>query len=295
MYVITGSTGNTSKPIALALLKAGNKVRVISRNAEKAKELIESGAELFVGDSTNAETLMNAFKDAEAVYALIPPNWAAVDFYEFQKNTADALAAAIEKNGVKYAVSLSSVGAQLHEDTGVVFGLHYMEEKFNKISGLNVLHLRPAYFMENTLAQAAVIKNMGIMGSPVKGDLNLSMIATKDIADYASKRLLKLDFKGVNAQYLLGQRDLTYNEVAGIYGEVIGKPDLKYVEFGYDDFKKSLMEYGASENMADRMNLFIKVLNSGKVSAGIKRDAESTTPTSIGEFSKIFTQVYNSN
>ncbi len=37
MYVITGSTGNTGKPITIALLEAGKKVRVISRDAAKAK------------------------------------------------------------------------------------------------------------------------------------------------------------------------------------------------------------------------------------------------------------------
>ncbi len=35
MYVITGATGNTGKAIASALLAAGKKVRVISRDAKK--------------------------------------------------------------------------------------------------------------------------------------------------------------------------------------------------------------------------------------------------------------------
>ncbi len=55
MYVITGATGNTGKPITLALLEAGKKVRIISRSAEKAKELTDKGAELFVGETSNAD------------------------------------------------------------------------------------------------------------------------------------------------------------------------------------------------------------------------------------------------
>ena len=130
------------------------------------------------------------------------------------------------------------------------------------------------------------------MGSPVKHDLKLSMIATQDIAAYAAKRLLALDFSGFSYQYLLGQRDLTYSEVTEIYGNAIGKPDLQYVEFPAEQFKQMLMHMGASESMADSMNLFIKTANEGKVLADAKRDEESTTETSIEQFSKTFAHLF---
>ncbi|MCK7537646.1 MAG: hypothetical protein MZV63_45175 [Marinilabiliales bacterium] len=68
--------------------------------------------------------------------------------------------------------------------------------------------------MENIFSQVPVIKQNGIMGSPVKGDLTMTVIATQDIASYAAKRLLSMDFKGKSIQYLLGQREVTYNEIA---------------------------------------------------------------------------------
>ena len=237
--------------------------------------------------------LTKAFTGATAVYAMIPPNFAATDFTDYQKKFADAVAEAVKKCNVKYVVSLSSVGTHLEEHSGVVFGLRYMEQKLDAISGLNTLHLRPTYFMENTLGQVGVIKQMGVMGSPVKADLKLSMIATKDIADYAFKRLNSLNFSGKNVQYLLGQRDLTYNEVASVFGKAIGKPDLKYNEFPAAAFKQALMLMGTSENLADNMNRFIDHLNKGKVLEDAKRDAESTTPTSIEEFAHTFAYVYN--
>jgi uncharacterized protein YbjT (DUF2867 family) len=168
-----------------------------------------------------------------------------------------------------------------------------MEQQFNAIPIINVLHLRPSYFMENILGQIGVIKQMGIMGSPVRPDLKLSVIATKDIAAYAAKRLLALNFSGKSVHYLLGQRDVTYNEIAGIIGASIGKPDLKYVEFPYDEFGKALLQVGASQSLADNMNTFIRALNAGKVLEDAKRTADTTTPTSIEEFSKTFAYVYN--
>ncbi|VAV84342.1 hypothetical protein MNBD_BACTEROID02-806, partial [hydrothermal vent metagenome] len=61
MYVITGATGNTGKVIATKLLEAGKKVRIIARNAEKAKELTDKGAELFQGSTNDVGLLKKAF------------------------------------------------------------------------------------------------------------------------------------------------------------------------------------------------------------------------------------------
>jgi uncharacterized protein YbjT (DUF2867 family) len=287
-----GASGNTGKPLAMALLKAAKKVRILSRSEEKVKELKAAGAEVMIGDSNDAGFLTKAFTGATAVYTMIPPDWTAADFTNYQRKYADAIAEAVQKSGVKYVVSLSSVGTHLEEHSGVVFGLRYMEQKLDAIPVLNTLHLRPTYFMENTLGQVGVIKQMGVMGSPVKADLKLNMIATKDIADYAFKRLNALNFHGSNIQYLLGQRDLTYKEVASVLGKAIGKPDLQYSEFPPEAFKMALMQMGASESLADNMNKFIGHLNKGKVLEDANRDAENTTPTSIEEFAHTFAYVF---
>lgn len=293
MYVITGATGNTGKPITLALLEAGKQVRIISRNPEKAKELTDKGAELFVGDTSNAEMLKKAFDGATAVYAMIPIDWQAEDYTAHQVKHARAMAEALKSARVKYVVSLSSQGAHLERDSGVVLGLHKMEELFDSIEGLNTLHLRSTYFMENSLGMISLIKQAGIMGSPLKGDLFFPVIATKDVANYAAKRLLALDFSGHNVQNLLGARDVTYQEMARVYGAAIGKPDLSYVEFPYADFKQALMtQMGASESVADNFNAFITAMNEGRAMVA-QRTAESTTPTTIEDFAATFADLYN--
>ncbi|MBN8545097.1 MAG: NmrA family NAD(P)-binding protein [Ignavibacteria bacterium] len=294
MFVITGATGNTGKIIATRLLEAGKSVKLIGRDPEKANDLITKGAEFAKGSLDDVEFLTTAFEGAAAVYAMIPPAYREPDFYGFQTKTVDTLATAIKNSGVKYAVSLSSLGAQLSEDTGVVFGLHYMEEEFNKIEGLNVLHLRPTFFMENLFGQIPLIKESGIMGSPVLANIKMPMIATVDIGNYGAERILKLDFTGKSAQYLLGERDLTYPEIASILGKAIGKPNLSYIEFPFEGMIASMVQMGVGESMANRMALFLQVANTGRITEGVIRDAESTTPTSIEEFAKTFAYVYNS-
>jgi uncharacterized protein YbjT (DUF2867 family) len=292
MYVITGATGNTGKIIASTLLEAGKKVRIIARNAEKAKELTDKGAELFLGTTNDVELLKNAFDGATAVYALLPMDMAAKDYTAFQMEHANAIAEAIEASNVKNVVALSSQGAHLTSNSGIILGLHQMEELFNKLEGVNTLNLRPCYFMENTLGMVGMIKESGIMGSPIKDDLSFPVIATKDIAEYAAKRLLALDFEGNNHQDLLGTRNVSYGEMTKVFGTAIGKPDLNYVEFPYADFKGAFMGMGASESVADKMNEFLTRVNAGDIFVAERNEA-NTTPTTIEEFAHTFNYVYN--
>lgn len=293
MYIITGATGNTGKPITTALLQAGKKVRIICREASKAKELTDLGAELRVGSLTDIDFLTSAFAGATAAYLMLPPNMQADDFTAYQKQMVNVMAEAIKRNGVAYEVTLSSIGAHLEKDSGVILGLHYAEQTFNAIPGLNTLHLRPSYFMENTLGMAPMAKHMGITGSPIKGELSFPITATRDIAAYAAKRLLALDFKGHNVQYLLGNRDVSYKEIIALYGKAIGKPELPYIELSYPEMKKTIVtQWGASGSVADMFVEFMQALNEGRILSDAERNIDNTTPTAIEDFVPVFKQVY---
>src|SRR5580700_10376085 len=178
MYVITGATGNTGGMVADRLLEAGQTVRVVGRDRKRLEKFTQKGAESFIADATDAGALTNAFAGAKAVYAMIPPNISSPDVRAYEEQVSDALRSAIEKNGIKHAVVLSSFGADKSHGTGPVAGLHSLEKKLEGISGLNTLFMRAGYFMENILAQAGVIKSMGIMAGPVTENLRLPMIAT---------------------------------------------------------------------------------------------------------------------
>ena len=295
MYVITGATGNTGRIIAETLLESGREVRVIGRDADRLEELKSKGAEAAIGNLDNVEFLTKAFDGATAVYVMVPPNFTTDNYRGYQNKVIDAQIAAAKNAGIKNIVTLSSVGAHLSEKAGVVQGLADMEQKWNAITDINVLHLRPSYFMENTLAQVDTIKNMGIMGSPLKADISFPMVATKDIGETAAKRLLALDFKGSEIDYILGSRDVSFNEVAAIFGKAIGKEELKYVQFPYEDAKKAMMEgWGFSENLADAYIEFMQTANGGSLYEDAKRTEKNTSPTSIEEFAQVFKQVYNS-
>ena len=156
MYVILGATGNTGKIVAETLLSKGEKVRGVGRSKDRLSAI---GVEPFVADQTDAAALTQAFAGARAVYFMAPPNVSSPNYRGFQLQAAEAAAIALEAAKVRYLVGLSSYGAQNASGCGPISGLHPVEERLNRVPGLNVLHLRAGYFMENTLPQTDTIKN----------------------------------------------------------------------------------------------------------------------------------------
>lgn len=284
MYVVTGATGNTGSIVAHRLLESGKKVRVIARNTERLQVLASAGAEPFAADLTDETKLARAFSGAEAVYAMIPPNPASQDPGADQRRIGESIATALEKAGVKRAVSLSSIGADKSSGTGPVAGLHEFEELLNNVPGLNVVHLRAGYFMENTLGQGAAIRAMGKTVGPLRGDLKLPMIATRDIGEVAADVLLKLDFNGRQTRELQGQRDLSYNEATAIIAEAIEKPEIKYVQLPDEQIQPVLVQMGMSPAMAGMILEMSAALNSGHMRALEPRSARTTTRTSYETF-----------
>lgn len=295
-YVITGATGKIGKNLSKELLAKGQRVKVVSRDATKLQELVSLGAEALVGDVTNKNFVMKAFAGADAVFCLVTPNLFAADVRKEQNQIVDNYFEAVKVNKVPNVVLLSSVGAHLRKGAGIVDGLGYMEELFLKLNDTNVLNLRPTYFMENTLGMIGTIKHMGVAGNPVKPDAKLPMVATKDIAAVAAKRLLNLDFKNNSVEFVLGAKDYTYAEVAAIAGKSIGKEDLKYIQFPYEDSIKGMVNTGfCGEDAAKLMVDLARAVNDGTLTNGHTRTAANTTPTTYEEFAKTFAWVYQNS
>ena len=286
LFVVTGATGNTGSAVARNLLAASKRVRAVGRNAGRLDPLAAAGAEPFVCDLTDSRALAQAFSGAQAVYAMIPPDTASTDYRAHQDRITDAMAAALKKARVQYAVTLSSVGADLPAKTGPIVGQHYMEQQFNGIAKLNVLHLRAGYFMENLLAQVGIIKATGYAAGTLRTDLPLPLIATRDIGSAAAEALMRLSFKGRQTRELLGPRDVSMAEAAGIIGAVIGKPDLEYVQAAQSQAREVLVQIGISPNVAELILEMSAAWNACELAATEARSASNTTPTTLETFAR---------
>jgi uncharacterized protein YbjT (DUF2867 family) len=290
VHVILGASGNTGSTIADFLLSKGEKVRVVGRDAGRLQRFVRNGAEAFTADVSDAAALTKAFSSARAAYLMLPP----ITSREDQERESDAIAKAAKESGLRYAVHLSSYGAHVPEGTGPVTGLHSSEQKLNAISGLNVLHLRAAYFMENNLAAIDMIQGMGIFGHALLPDLKLPMIATRDVGEYAAQRLMDLDFSGKQTRELLGERNLSMTEATAVIAHAIGKPDLRYEQFPYDQMQQALTQTGFSlKKTAVYIEMF-KSINAGVLAALEPRSPENSTPTSFENFVQdVFVPAYH--
>ncbi len=67
---ITGSLGNISKPMTKALVQKGHSVTVISRKAERQKDIEAIGAKAAIGTMEDAEFLASTFKGEDVVYVM---------------------------------------------------------------------------------------------------------------------------------------------------------------------------------------------------------------------------------
>ena len=289
-YVILGASGNTGSMIADFLLSKGSKIRVVGRDAGRLQRFVRNGAVAFTADLSDAAALTKGFTGAHAAYLLLPP----ISSREEQEQQSDAFAKAVKDSGLRYAANLSSYGAHAPKGTGPIAGLHSSEQKLNAIEGLNVLHLRAAYFMENNLAAIGMIHGMGIFGHALLPDLKTPMIATRDVGEYAAQRLLDLDFSGKQARELLGERDLSMTEASAVIARGIGKPDLRYEQFPYDQVQQVLVQIGIPPKGAALYIEMYKAINAGVLVPLEPRSRDNTTPTSFERFVQdVFVAAYH--
>ena len=289
-YVITGSTGHISKPLSEQLIKAGHQVTIISSNHDKVKEIESLGAKASIGSVEDVAFLTKIFAGADAVYTMVPPKWDAKNWKEEIHGVGKNYVAAIKAAGVKKVLNLSSVGAHMPKDCGPVSGLHYVEQELNALDGVDVLHLRPAYFYYNLLGNIGMVKHMGIIGGNY-GNVVLPMVHPRDIAAVAAEELLKLDFKGKSIRYIAGDEPNT-NEIAKILGEAIGKPDLQWVKFKDEDALNGMLQAGLSQEVAKNYVEMGTAIASGEMSADYNKHKPALSPTKLKDFAKEFAAAY---
>jgi uncharacterized protein YbjT (DUF2867 family) len=293
MHVVLGASGHTGAVVARELLAKGETVRAVGRDLSKLTALGDLGAELCPADAGDAAALAKVIAGARGAYLLIPPQVTAPDFVAAADLLSTAITEAVKVSGVSHVVVLSSIGAQHREKTGPIVVLHQFEEKLKRVPGLSALFLRPAYFMENFLMMIPLVESMGFFAGGIRGDLKMPMIATRDIAGYAAKRLQACDFEGCSAEELLGPRDVSHDEAAGAIGAAIGKPRLAYQKFPSFLVEQGIRQLGVPKKTASLMSEMHEAVNRGLLDPEEPRSSRNTTATSIEVFAKeVFAPAY---
>ena len=285
IVTVTGATGRVGKALTARLLKHEIHVRAVARSAEHLAPLAAQGAEAHAGTLDDIPFLAAAFRGAGVVFVLLPgspPN--VPDYLADQARMTSRLVQALDMSGVERVVALSGQGAGLRLGSFAVFtGL---EEALRSLDGPAVVALRSCFQMTNHLGAIPLIKRAGINAGALRADLPLPMIASRDIAAVAAEYLLAPSFSGYQVRDLLGPRAYTHREATAILGAAIGRPDLPYIEWSYEESRTNLLGMGFSAGRAETLLQLQTVLNEEPANLYPPRTAANTTPTTLEAFAR---------
>jgi len=294
MLVVMGATGHTGSVAAKRLLESGEKVRVVGRDEARMAPLVQLGAEASVADVYDVASLTKAFSGAEAAYLMLPPRAQETDLLGSGDRMSTAITEAARASGLSHVVLLSSVGAQHDQKTGPILALHRFEEKLRQVPNLNAVFLRPAIFMENYLMLVGLVQSMGFLAGGIKGEMKMPMIATRDIGEKAADLLRERNFSGISTFELLGERDLSHDDVAMLIGAGIGKPKMSYQKFPAFLVEQAMKQMGIPGKTAALMSEMNEAANDGLLRPQEARSERNTTPTTFETFvQEVFVPAYN--
>ena len=222
--LVTGATGRIGRHLVNELLKRNAKVRVLTRDASKAK--FPAGVEVAEGDLLDLDAMRAALKGVRTLFLLN-----AVSGDEFTQ-------AIITLNLAREAGVERVVYQSVFDAEGAVNVPHFAvksgAERMLAAMDFSATILRPSYFIDNEVMIKDVIFDHGIYPMPI-GSKGVAMVDGRDIAEVAAIELIrrdraegKLPLEIIN---VVGPDTLTGSGIAAIWSEVLGRP----VVYGGDD------------------------------------------------------------
>jgi uncharacterized protein YbjT (DUF2867 family) len=222
-YAVFGVTGRTGAAAADALLRAGQPVRVVVRDPAQGRQWAERGAAIALADLTDPDALTTALSGIQGAYVVSPQQYGRTDLFEHADRIAATTARAAAAARVPRLVALSSVGADRETRTGWI-GMNRMFEQHLAASGVPVVFLRAAYFMENWMPLVGHAMRSGTLPTFLAPpERAIPMVATADVGR-AAAALLQEGWTGQRIVTLAGPADYAPDDVAASVAAALGKP-----------------------------------------------------------------------
>ncbi len=282
MIVITTPAGTIGHQVLENLLGGGEHLRLVARDLSGISADTQR-VEVIEGSHGDPAIVDKAFDGADGVFWLIPPDPRAESVEAAYVGFTRPAAETFKKRGVKRVVGVSALGrgTPWAAHAGYVTASLAMDDL---IAGTGVAYraLTNPSFMDNIVAQAAAIRSQGMFFSPIDGDRKLPAVATRDIAAAASRLLLDDSWSGVGEVPLLGPEDLSFNDMAGVISEVLGK-EVRFQQITFEAYKDRFVGFGMSDAMAQGMTDMAWAKNEGMDNA-VRRTPENSTPTSFRQW-----------
>ena len=296
---VTGSLGYVSTPLIQELIKKGHSITVVSSNPEKKTAIEAMGAKAAIGTMEDVDFLTDTFTGADAVYCMLAPygnfgdpNNDANAVIKRADTATNNYVTAIQKSGVKRVVYLSSIGADMEEDSGLIIIHHHAEVTLNKLpADVNISFMRPSGFYKNLFAFVHSIKNQDTIAASYGGSDRNIFVSNIDIADAIVKELESRE-KGRKVIYVASE-ELTCSEAASILGASIGKPDLKWVTTSNEEQFNGYKAFGMNDSLASQFAEMNASIHIGKFYKDYDHNKPELGKVKMKDFAQEFAAVYH--
>ena len=236
MIAVVGATGNTGRAAVRELRALGETPLCVVRNEAKAREVLGENSKIAVAELTDRPALEKALAGIKSVFVVTGHN---PQSDEQQIHVLEAAKAA----GVDFFVKVSGGRAVVGPDAESMVGRgHYKVEEAMKKSGLRWTILRPGLFMQNTLAQAPLIKNENKMALAIPKDVPLAFVDTRDSGAFAA-HVVRDPGKHAGKTYEYTGVRSSFSEFAKAFSELLGRP-ITYVELSLEQAEQAMKGRG---------------------------------------------------
>lgn len=291
--IVTGSLGNTGKPLTQQLIAEGHDITVISNSESRKSEIQSLGATAAIGSITDVDFLVKTFEGADAVFVMTPPIMGESNIVENTVNAGKNYAEALEKTKIKRVVMLSSVGADSPIENGPIRGLHHIEKLYSRLENTSVTFLRAGYFYTNFFNDIPLIKNAGILGGNYPENVNIPVTHPADIAKAAAEELVKTT-SGKNIRYVVSD-SRPPSDFAKVLGSAVGNSELPWVEFTDEQSLDGMLQAGLPKEIADLYVEMGRGMKTGVVQKDfIEHGAVVDGAVKLEEFAEEFAGRFNS-
>ena len=285
--LISGATGDTGRPAVAASIERGLTVRALVHNVdERAHALADLGAEIVEGDLLDVNTVRPAMEGVDAAYFVWP---VAPGLIHATVNFAQA---AKEAN-VGTIVNLSQRSANRWSTSDSCRDSFIAEEVLNW-SGVDVVHLRPTYFLEWLLYPWQLpYLQQGVLRMPV-GKGRHSPIAADDQGRVIARLLHDSDGFIGSTIPISGPVEMDHEQMAHELSDALGRT-IVFHDVSVAEYVKSLQDMGVPPYVVQHLGGAMVDYQNGHMS-GADDNVEKLTgqrSMTVGEFALAHAEVLN--
>ncbi len=258
--MVTGSTGNFG---GLALRYLSEKVAKsdiigLARSEDKAKKLRDQGFDIRIGDYTNYESLVEAFKGVDRLLFVSSTTSGEISRQIQHENVIDAA----KEAGVKFIAYTSLIKADSSQSP--LAADHVFTENLIKNSGLNYAILRNDWYLENEKSIVDAALNIGKFVYSA-GEGKVAWALRREYAEAAANALSS--DQNYDKIFELAGNNSTYADLAAALANASDN-QFEILSLEPADHKRFLINNDAPEGFADYLVGLHQDIKAGMLESG---------------------------